>query len=248
MATLKPVQIAALTWNDWCPKDREKAIKFLDDAIAIVLAESGGNPEAISSTNDYGLWQINRKYHADLFGKYKWNDPADNTKMAHEVWKAAGNSWSPWATYGGSRYAANKGKGKAAYDEIQAGIKKAEGSGGGFTDFLGDLALATGGGPVGLIPGLVTGAITNGGSALIPDGIENPVKGVADSIKNTVAGALKDVFKFIATGFLTIAAFLFMISMFMWGFYLLTKDTALGKKVVGTAKTAAIAATTKKMA
>ena len=28
-------------------------------AASVALAESGGNPDAVSSTGDYGLWQIN---------------------------------------------------------------------------------------------------------------------------------------------------------------------------------------------
>lgn len=84
---------------------------FPDSAIpkgvAIVQAESGGNPAATNhNTNgstDYGLWQIN-SVHSSLLSHGVWNDPQSNTNMAYQVWKSAGGSWSPWSTYNSGAY------------------------------------------------------------------------------------------------------------------------------------------------
>lgn len=76
--------------------------KNLATAIAVALAESGGNRDAISPTNDYGLWQINKKAHPQLFTKYQWNKEVDNAKMAKQVWDGAG--WSAWSAYKNGSY------------------------------------------------------------------------------------------------------------------------------------------------
>lgn len=79
----------------------------LDMATAIAGAESGYNPTATNhNTNgstDYGLWQIN-SVHADLLGGHDWRDPAQNAWMAFQVWRQAGGSWMPWATYNSGAY------------------------------------------------------------------------------------------------------------------------------------------------
>lgn len=75
---------------------------------AIVMAESGGNALAVNNSNnngssDYGLWQIN-SVHAALLAKYNWRNPQQNTDMAYQIWKSAGNNWSPWATFNNGSY------------------------------------------------------------------------------------------------------------------------------------------------
>lgn len=78
-------------------------------AVAVALAESSGNTDAINhnsnGSTDHGLWQINDKAHADLITKYgNINDPIANGRAALAVYKAAGNSWSPWSTYTSGAY------------------------------------------------------------------------------------------------------------------------------------------------
>jgi len=70
-------------------------------ASCIVKRESGGNPSAISATNDYGLFQINRAAHKRQFeARYgapferKALDPVLNGKYAAYLYSVAG--WSPW--------------------------------------------------------------------------------------------------------------------------------------------------------
>ena len=61
-------------------------------AACIAEHESGGNPSAISPTNDWGLWQIHDGGPAML-------NPAANAatavRMSHN-----GADWSPWTTRG----------------------------------------------------------------------------------------------------------------------------------------------------
>ena len=59
-------------------------------AAAVAMAESGGNPSSISSSNDYGLWQINNGGQAML-------DPNANAKRAIAM-SNNGATWKPWCT------------------------------------------------------------------------------------------------------------------------------------------------------
>lgn len=69
-------------------------------AVAVALAESGGDTEATHQNNDgstdYGLWQIN-SVHRELLAGKQWKDPLVNAQMAYEVWKGSG--WRAWSTY-----------------------------------------------------------------------------------------------------------------------------------------------------
>lgn len=63
-------------------------------AEAICQAESGGNPTAVSSTNDYGLMQL---HNLAIF------DPAENIAVAYQKYLMQG--WSAWTTYNTGAYA-----------------------------------------------------------------------------------------------------------------------------------------------
>lgn len=74
-------------------------------AIAIALAESGGNPEAVggpnsNGTRDWGLWQINDVHNPTERQK---TSAAANWLYA---WRIAGmgTSWKPWATFNSNKY------------------------------------------------------------------------------------------------------------------------------------------------
>jgi hypothetical protein len=78
-------------------------------AVAVALAESGGNPDALNNKNtngssDYGLFQIN-SVHADLLKAHNWRDPTDNARMALAI-SSNGTNWRPWVAYTTGRYAA----------------------------------------------------------------------------------------------------------------------------------------------
>ena len=67
-------------------------------AAEIAMAESGGNPNAVSPTNDYGLWQINGSN-----GSLATLDPYANAKSAI-ILSGNGTNWGPWTTYTSGAY------------------------------------------------------------------------------------------------------------------------------------------------
>lgn len=76
-------------------------------AVAIAGAESSYRPDAsltFHGEHMRGLWQINDGAHAALVASGNWQDPADNARMAHQVWLDAGKSWTPWSTYNSGSY------------------------------------------------------------------------------------------------------------------------------------------------
>ncbi len=79
----------------------------LTTAVAVALAESGGNPEAYNpetvagaplGQGSYGLWQVYLKAHPE-FSAVDLYDPQANANAAFAVYTAAGNSFSPWTTF-----------------------------------------------------------------------------------------------------------------------------------------------------
>jgi Lysozyme like domain len=76
-------------------------------AIAVALAESGGNPRAYNpetaagapdGKGSYGLWQIYLNAHPEFTGDDLY-DPQTNANDAYEVYVKAGNSFGPWSTF-----------------------------------------------------------------------------------------------------------------------------------------------------
>ena len=67
-------------------------------AASIAMAESGGNPNAISPTNDYGLWQINGSH-----GAQATLNPLGNAEAAVSI-SGNGSNWGPWTTYTAGAY------------------------------------------------------------------------------------------------------------------------------------------------
>lgn len=86
----------------------------LATAVAIALAESGGNPNAYNpetgagaaqGKGSYGLWQIYLSAHPeDASGNLY--DPPTNANDAYRIYSAAGNSFSPWSTFKSGAYLA----------------------------------------------------------------------------------------------------------------------------------------------
>lgn len=86
----------------------------LDIAVAVALAESGGNTQAHNGTgqdNSHGLWQINmygamgpaRRKQFGLTSNEQLFDPAINAKVAYAIFKSQG--WRRgWTTYGTEKY------------------------------------------------------------------------------------------------------------------------------------------------
>ena len=96
MPTISDAAIAAAARQAGFPESE------LATAVAVALAESGGNTTAthqnLNGTVDHGLWQIN-SVHASLLAGGDWRDPNANARMAYSVWRERGGSWSPWYTY-----------------------------------------------------------------------------------------------------------------------------------------------------
>jgi len=89
------VELAQLARAAGFPEDQ------IPMAVAVALAESGGNASATHGNSngsmDNGLWQIN-SVHSGRPGFENVMDPLQNAKLAFQIYKDAGNSWSPWVT------------------------------------------------------------------------------------------------------------------------------------------------------
>lgn len=72
---------------------------LIDQATCIVMAESGGNPLAVSSTDDHGMFQINRPTWQRFFGYPDFYDPWTNGYLAGVIFNRAGQRWTPWTVY-----------------------------------------------------------------------------------------------------------------------------------------------------
>lgn len=68
-------------------------------AAAVALAESGGDPNVVSSTGDVGLWQINRA----TWGKLATKDPLGNARAAVKI-SSGGRNWRPWVAFTNGSY------------------------------------------------------------------------------------------------------------------------------------------------
>jgi hypothetical protein len=62
-------------------------------ACEVLACESHGNPNAVSRTNDHGLFQINA-VHAGSFDWANRYDPTTNAAYARQLWASSG--WQPW--------------------------------------------------------------------------------------------------------------------------------------------------------
>lgn len=90
--------------------------KALVTAVAVALAESGGNPHARCNnyrtpsgriscgklgpwtlSTDHGLWEINDKAHP-WSARQNMDDPLANARAALRI-SNGGRSWRPWSTY-----------------------------------------------------------------------------------------------------------------------------------------------------
>lgn len=92
--TRSPVEQAV----EWFPPSQRAT------ARCIIQAESGGRPDAVSPSNDHGLFQINavhrRAFEALTHKPFRPTiyEPILNGQMARKVWDDAGGSWRPWTT------------------------------------------------------------------------------------------------------------------------------------------------------
>lgn len=86
----------------------------LAQAVAVALAESGGNERAhnaVPPDDSYGLWQINmlgslgpaRRTQFGITSNEQLYDIATNAKAMAAI-SSGGTNWKPWSTFQGARY------------------------------------------------------------------------------------------------------------------------------------------------
>jgi peptidoglycan hydrolase CwlO-like protein len=86
-------------------------------AVAVAMAESGSDANAVGRLRTYGLWQILASAHPDLINPSnpdasRWYDPYVNARFA---WKISGNGtdWRPWSVYTSGAYLTRMDKARA---------------------------------------------------------------------------------------------------------------------------------------
>lgn len=141
-------------------------------AVAVALAESGGDPGAVNRgtpghpENSQGLWQINLDAHPQYNGT-NIMDPSSNAAAAFAV-SSGGNNFGPWSTFTNGSYKNYISQALAAIGSL--GLGQLFGSASTATTST----LGPGGGPLVSLPTItipgakdVTSAITNAGQGAI---------------------------------------------------------------------------------
>lgn len=155
-------------------------------AVAVALAESGGDPHAHNSVppdNSYGLWQINmlgslgpaRREQFGLDANRELFDPAENARAAWSV-SGHGDSFRPWSTYTNGAY-------KKYVDDARRAIRR---MGSGQDTKTGKHTHEHGG----------HGGGGNGGFLVDPDVLDRytrTARGIADDLGTLSRGGLKEV-------------------------------------------------------
>lgn len=104
---LSPSEIAYLVaWAGFTPDEQPTA-------IAVALAESGGDCEVIARSTigenlgqrDHGLWQISNRWNGQrLIDLGPWRNPWRNTAMAYDLFEEWGRTWGAWKAYTSGSY------------------------------------------------------------------------------------------------------------------------------------------------
>jgi LysM repeat protein len=94
----QPVTSTVSETSQGSESQRSAAPASADGSGKIAMAESGGNPNAISPTDDFGLWQINGSN-----GSLATLNPFQNAKSAITL-SDNGTNWNPWTTYHSGAY------------------------------------------------------------------------------------------------------------------------------------------------
>lgn len=170
-------------------------------AVAVALAESGGNPRAhnaVPPDDSYGLWQINmlgsmgpdRRRRFGITSNDALYDPMTNARAAHSIWQDSG--WKAWTTYTSEDYK----KHLSATNDPS------------FLDNVKKFALGIVGGATGNTGLMAVGA--EGTTGIVAD---NPLTGVAQAVDNVGQNLFKGVASLVAVfvvGFLFVAGILIL--------------------------------------
>ena len=117
MTWYSPQQIA-FTW-EYAGGSRSHVVM----AVAVALAESGGNTTAESPSSDYGLWQINSIHFGDgIIGWGNWDNAVTNAREAIRL-SGNGSNWAAWCTMWADP-AANCGHGFISYPQMGSAVSR----------------------------------------------------------------------------------------------------------------------------
>lgn len=87
-------------------------------ATAVAMAESGGNDQAVSPSDDWGLWQINAIHFAEF---HTWAgaalNPDNSARMAISI-SQNGRNWAAWCTAWMPAHVHNCGSGWLPIPEV----------------------------------------------------------------------------------------------------------------------------------
>ena len=100
MPILSDAQIAGALKAGGFPADQ------IATGVAIALAESGGKTDALNTANRNGSWDAGLMQINSIHGysqAYLFN-VQNNIAAALKIYRAAGNRWTPWATYNSGSY------------------------------------------------------------------------------------------------------------------------------------------------
>lgn len=132
MTVLKPADIAV----------HAAAAGFTGDAlvkaVAVALAESGGNTKAVGvnsdrwRSRDRGLWQINDHWHPEVTDAQAF-DPNGCARAAFAI-SSRGTNWSPWSTW-------KNGSAQAQLGRARLGVAALDGNTYQSNDSLGEALL-----------------------------------------------------------------------------------------------------------
>ena len=96
VASVKTIKHSAEQWRPLCEKYFAGQVQ---NCLTMISRESGGNPKAVSKTDDHGLAQI----HCDLWCNFfkvsreDLKEPELNIRLARVIYDRAG-SWRPWTS------------------------------------------------------------------------------------------------------------------------------------------------------
>jgi hypothetical protein len=94
----------------------------LSTAVAVALAESGGETTAFNPEGSYGLWQVNIPNHPE-FAQDALDDPATNAADAFTIYVNAGYSFKPWSAFKNGAYARYLPSGQSAVASLTQGVQ-----------------------------------------------------------------------------------------------------------------------------
>lgn len=215
-------------------------------AAAVAMAESGGNPNAVSPTNDYGLWQINI-----VHGSQATLDVMGNARAAVAI-SNNGTNWGPWCS-GWADPNANCGKymgptlqpGSRAASFLQSGIQPDSttplNATSGVTPQQAQLEfLGIGGSCSGIEWAISPGTCAAGGAASAAAGAAaGEFEHWAGQVIDAMIGGLINPLIQLVAGVMGITA---GGTLMVLGLYMAVKDTTAVQAVKGMATTAAITA------